>query len=95
VNDPANRSRVQSLDRNALFFDLRDQISEISRVLIFHGDADPIVPFENAEELHEKAAPPKKLIRQTNGDHPMSNPAHQSEFMELAVAWFETYFQDV
>jgi len=95
VNDPANLPLVESLNRNALLFDIRNQISRISRLLIFHGDADPIVPFENALELHEKAAPPKRLVRQMNGDHPMSNPAHQAEFMELTVAWFETYFQDV
>ena len=95
VNDPANLPRVHSLDRDALFFDLRDQISTIRNILIFHGDADPIVPFENAEILYQTASPPKQLVRQTNGDHPMSDPVHQAEFMELAVAWFEKYFQNV
>lgn len=90
VNDPANIPRVKALNRDALFFDIRNRIAKISRLLIFHGDADPIVPFENALFLHEKAAPPKRLVRQTNGDHPMSDPVHQTEFMALAVSWFES-----
>jgi len=60
--------------------------------LIFHGDNDQIVPFENAVELEKNALPPKQLVCQKNGDHQMSNEAHQQAFMNQAMAWFKTYF---
>ena len=95
VNDPANIPVMQNLDKGKLFFDIRDRISAISHLMIFHGNDDQIVPFENALELNEKATDPKVLICQKNGDHPMSNEIHQKEFMDLAVAWFEKHFRDI
>ncbi len=92
VNDPKNQPLMQSLDKDKLFFDIRDRISLISHLLIFHGDADQIVPYENALELNQTAKDPKMLICQENGDHPMSNEIHQKEFTDQTVAWFEKYF---
>jgi len=91
VNDPANIPLIERLDRDALFFDLRDKLALLSHLLIFHGDEDKIVPFSNALELHAKVSEPKRLIRQPGGDHPMSDPEHQDVFMNLAAEWFETY----
>lgn len=93
VNDPEHTPLLKTLDKDKLFFDIRDKISAVSHLLIFHGDKDPIVPFENALELEKNATAPKRLIRQKNGDHPMSNKIHQKTFMTLAVDWFEKYFQ--
>ena len=93
VNDPKNQPQMQMLDKDKLFFDIRDRISLISHLLIFHGDADKIVPFKNALELNKTTQDPKMLICQKNGDHPMSNEIHQKEFTDLTVAWFEKYFQ--
>jgi alpha-beta hydrolase superfamily lysophospholipase len=93
VNDPKNQPLMQTLDKDKLFFDIRDQISFISHLLIFHGNADKIVPYENALELNKYAKDPKKLICQKNGDHPMRNEIHQKEFINLAVSWLYQYFQ--
>ncbi|MBC2716130.1 MAG: alpha/beta hydrolase [Desulfobacteraceae bacterium] len=93
VNDSANKPVMQMLDKDKLFFDIRDRISVISHLLIFHGDDDRIVPFENALELNQKAKKPKMLICQKTGDHPMSNEIHQEEFIDQAVAWFKKYFR--
>ncbi|MCD6584457.1 MAG: alpha/beta hydrolase [Desulfobacteraceae bacterium] len=92
ANDPANNSLIQMLDKDKLSFDLRDRISEISHLLIFHGDADQIVPFDNALELNKTAKDPKKLICQKNGDHQITDVTHQKEFIDQAVAWFKNYF---
>jgi hypothetical protein len=32
---------------------------------------------------------PKKLIKQRQGDHPMSNEAHQKVFIKEASLWFK------
>jgi len=92
VNDPTNRPLMQMLDKDKLFFDIRDRVTLITHLLIFHGDDDRIVPFKNALELKHNAKEPKMLICQKNGDHPMSNKIHQKEFIDQAVAWFEKYF---
>jgi len=91
VNDPANSLLIEALDKDALFFDLREGIHNISHLLIFHGDKDAVVPFSNALELHTSASEPKRLIRQNGGDHSMSDPGHQKEFINQAAGWFEKY----
>ncbi len=75
-----------------LLFDLTDKACFLHHVLVFHGDADQIVPVENARNLLESMQPPKHGIIQKNGDHPMSSPVHQSEFEARTMAWFKQIF---
>jgi len=70
-------------------FDLTERLSELSNILIFHGQADDIVPVSHAREIFNLAQEPKKIIIQEHGDHPMSNPEHQREFVRQASLWFE------
>jgi alpha-beta hydrolase superfamily lysophospholipase len=81
------------LDKLDLEFDISEKLASIHHVLIFHGEADNVVPFSDALEIYQKARNPKKLIRQPGGDHLMSNQAHQKEFIREAALWFETYFE--
>ncbi|OGP59210.1 MAG: hypothetical protein A2V65_12480 [Deltaproteobacteria bacterium RBG_13_49_15] len=69
-------------------FDLTDRLQSIRNILIFHGDADDVVPFSNALDLYEKVSEPKRLIRQHGGDHLMSDPKHQAEFIRESTSWF-------
>ena len=69
-------------------FDISDRLSEISNILIFHGEADDVVPVSHGQEIYHLARQPKKIILQQHGDHPMSNPKHQKEFVRKASAWF-------
>jgi uncharacterized protein len=70
-------------------FDLKDDLPKVGTILIFHGDADAVVPVAHAHEIFRSAAGPKRLIIQKNGDHPMSDPRHQQEFLRTAAHWFE------
>ena len=72
-------------------FDITEGLSAISKILIFHGEADDVVPVSHAREIHSLAGQPKQLIIQQQGDHPMSNPTHQKEFVEKATSWFEKW----
>jgi len=76
------------LDAQKHAFDITDRLSEISNILIFHGDADDVVPVSHAEVIYQLAKQPKKLIKQYQGDHPMSDEAHQKIFIEQATLWF-------
>ena len=70
-------------------FDITDGLSEISQILIFHGEADDVVPVSHAREIYKLAKKPKKVIIQKLGDHPMSNKGHQTEFVREASRWFK------
>ena len=71
-------------------FDITNTLSGISNILIFHGERDNVVPPDHAREIFQSAGDPKKLIIQKDGDHRMSNPAHQQEFVREASLWFKS-----
>ena len=80
-----------SFYKNQLSFDISENLSGISRILIFHGDTDKVVPVSNAHELYNKASSPKKLVIQENGDHPMSDIHHQIQFLRSSADWFNRW----
>jgi alpha-beta hydrolase superfamily lysophospholipase len=75
-----------------LDFDLSETIARLRHVLVFHGDADRVVPFAHALEIIEKVDAPKRLVRQKNGDHLMSAEIHRKTFVREAVKWFASRF---
>ena len=89
---PAGLTAKQALSPR-FNFDLTEQLAAIHHVLIFHGEKDTIVPVSNARTLYEKAARPKKLVIQDNGDHVMSLARHQETFMMEAAEWFSAYLK--
>ncbi len=76
-----------------LLFDLTDQARELSNILIFHGEADDVVPANNAEDIYDHALEPKQLIIQPGGDHQMSDPAHRKTFEKQALNWYLNCFK--
>jgi len=80
------------LDEKHFRSDLSGKLSSLHHILIFHGDADNVVPPSNAHEIYSKAKDPKKLIMQRKGDHPMSNKEHQKKFISQAVDWLTNCF---
>jgi alpha-beta hydrolase superfamily lysophospholipase len=78
------------LDAQKRRFDITGRLPEICNILIFHGEADDVVPVSHAVEIYNLAKQPKKLIKQEQGDHPMSNDAHQKTFVKEAVLWFQS-----
>ncbi len=75
-----------------LAFNLTDTLSEMKNILIIHGDHDNIVPLENSQTLFRRAGLPKKLIIQKGGDHRISDPEHQKEFIRESTRWFSRCF---
>jgi alpha-beta hydrolase superfamily lysophospholipase len=71
-----------------LHFDLSETIAGLRHVLVFHGDADRVVPFAHALDIIDKVEAPKRLVRQKNGDHLMSAESHRKTFLREAVKWF-------
>lgn len=69
-------------------FDIRPKLAAIRNILLFHGEADEIVPLKHAHEILAAVKEPKRLVVHKNGDHRMSDPEDQTEFLELATRWF-------
>jgi uncharacterized protein len=88
ISSPEDAFRLHGLERERLNFDITDQLGLVRNLLSFHGDRDAVVPFSNALAIHEKAGHPKILIRQEDGDHPMSDPGHQQDFLQRSVSWY-------
>ncbi|MFH1974926.1 MAG: alpha/beta hydrolase [Pseudomonadota bacterium] len=72
-------------------FDISDKLALIDHILVIHGDSDRIVPASNALDIYRHVSEPKKLLIQKGGDHLMSNPAHQQEFMKETLIWFKSH----
>jgi len=85
LDRPAIRFDAQ---RNA--FDISQGLANIHNILLFHGDADTVVPVSHSREIFERVGTPKKLNILKDGDHRMSNPIHQQEFLQKASDWFES-----
>jgi len=85
------RGLPTSFYKNQLSFDISENLSGISRILIFHGDSDEVVPVSDAHELYSKVSSPKNLVVQENGDHPMSDIHHQIQFMRFSADWFDRW----
>jgi len=90
TGNPSEISRTDIVfDAAQRRFDITAKLSNISNILIFHGDADEVVPVSHAAEIYKLARKPKRLIIQKQGDHPMSNPEHQKEFVREASSWLK------
>lgn len=77
-----------SFFKENLLFNIKDKARSLSNVLIFHGDADEVVPVSNAHDIYTLAKDPKRLIIHKNGDHQMTSKKDQAEFEKEAAAWF-------
>lgn len=76
-----------------LVFDLTKKTAKLSNLLVFHGDADEVVPVSNAHTIFKQAKEPKKLIIHENGDHQMTSKSDQADFDQTAPNWFSKIFK--
>ena len=86
--DIADDPLFRDMKPEQLAFDVAPLLKHAGGILIFHGDADQVVSFSNAMEIHEKTSPPKQLVRFSGGDHAISDSHYQQQFTEQAADWF-------
>jgi alpha-beta hydrolase superfamily lysophospholipase len=87
TSDPS-KPKSSILFKKTFRFDLTPILKDLHDVLIFHGDADDVVPVSEGRTIHEHAGDPKRLVVFEGGDHLMSNPEHQEIFARETVQWF-------
>lgn len=88
LQDIQAHQAMQEPEDTDLFFDIQQQVQELSNLLVLHGDMDEIVPVAHAHRIHQLGREPKKLILFSKGDHRMSNTAHQSQFIQICKEWY-------
>jgi alpha-beta hydrolase superfamily lysophospholipase len=74
-------------------FDLAPALAGLRNILIFHGDADQVVPVAHAREISAQTSDPKKLVVFPQSDHRMSRPADQQTFVQVAAQWFQLFLK--
>ncbi len=74
----------------ALAFDIRPQLPLLKNILVLHSENDEIVPCDHARQIFAAARDPKKLIIFSGGDHRLSDPDCQAQFIEACTAWFRS-----
>lgn len=78
---------ASSLLTENLSFNIRPKLNAISNILICHSQGDETVPVSHAHLIHKMSKKPKKLHIFQNGDHRMSNIAHQKQFQVMFIRW--------
>jgi len=78
-------------DSHLPVFDIRKQAEGIENIHIFHGYGDDTVPLSHSKALYSEASHPKKLTVFPGGDHRMSNPSHQDQFIKGCLNWFSSF----
>jgi alpha-beta hydrolase superfamily lysophospholipase len=82
-----------SFFKDNLSFDISGDIPGVQNLLLFHGDADEVVPYSHGREIFDLAPEPKEMVVHKDGDHRMSRPDHQKDFMDRSVAWFSRWLR--
>ena len=82
-----------SFFRDNLLFNITEKSRRLHHVLIFHGDADDVVPVSNAHDIYNRAKNPKQLIIHRNGDHQMTSKKDQTQFEIETLAWYLRCFK--
>ncbi|MCG8632892.1 MAG: alpha/beta hydrolase [Desulfobacterales bacterium] len=76
-----------------LLFNILDKARALHHVMIFHGDADEVVPVNNAHDLFNAMQAPKEKVIHKNGAHQMTAEADQKDFEIRALDWFKSIFK--
>jgi len=69
----------------------REYVAKIAPVplLIVHGEADRVVPFEQAKELFERAEEPKTFFAIKDGTHSGALWHNEKEYIIKVLAWMD------
>ncbi|MCP3940070.1 MAG: prolyl oligopeptidase family serine peptidase [Desulfobacteraceae bacterium] len=81
-----------SFFKDNLLFNLLDKTRALHHILIFHGDADEVIPISNAHDIYAHMQSPKKKVIQPGGDHQMTSKEHRAEFEKKMLDWFSNLF---
>jgi uncharacterized protein len=90
-----NTEGVPPLGR-AFFEDLPNHrllplLPKVSNCLVIHGEADELVPVDQAWEVFHSLGPSKEIHVIEGADHRLTHPNHRQRAMGLSTEWFRKF----
>jgi len=81
---------------NVFFEDLpRHRLSpllpKVSKCMVVHGEADELVPVDQAWEIFQGLGSPKEIHVIESADHRLTQPSHRERAMDLSAEWFRKF----
>lgn len=89
---PSGRRLKREFFTDISKYDICSAVEEIGcPLLVIHGDADDLVPVENAHYIYERANEPKRLQIIKGGSHSFGKYYHMDRITNLTIDWFKQY----
>ncbi len=66
-------------------------LPNVSNCLVIHGQADELVPVDQAWEIFNGLGTYKEIRILEGADHRLTNPDHRQRATDLTVAWFKKF----
>jgi dipeptidyl aminopeptidase/acylaminoacyl peptidase len=89
---PSNRKLKKGFFTDVSNIDMGNSVKGINcPLLVIHGDADNLVPVENALNIYGKAIEPKRLEIIEGGGHSLDESNHMEQMVSLTFNWIKQY----
>ncbi|MBL7169501.1 MAG: alpha/beta fold hydrolase [Candidatus Aenigmarchaeota archaeon] len=83
---------TKKLFDDAIKYDSYEVIKKIKKpLIIFHGEKDNVVPFEDVKKFFKSANQPKELISYSDSDHSLKK--HEDEVESKILQWFKKWLR--
>jgi fermentation-respiration switch protein FrsA (DUF1100 family) len=66
-------------------------LPRVSKCMVIHGEADELVPVDQAWEIFQGLGSPKEIHVIESADHRLTHPSHRERAMDLSTAWFQKF----
>jgi fermentation-respiration switch protein FrsA (DUF1100 family) len=66
-------------------------LPKVSKCMVIHGEADELVPVDQAWEIFQGLGSPKEIHVIEGADHRLTHPNHRERAMDLSAAWFKKF----
>ena len=66
-------------------------LPKVSNCMVIHGEADELVPVDQAWEIFHGLGSPKEIHVIEGADHRLTHPSHRQRAMDLSTEWFRKF----
>jgi alpha/beta superfamily hydrolase len=63
----------------------------VPKCMVIHGEADELVPVDQAWEIFQGLDSPKEIHVIESADHRLTEPSHRQRAMDLSTEWFKKF----
>lgn len=70
---------------------LSSLLPKVSKCMVIHGEADELVPVDQAWEIFQGLGSPREIHVIESADHRLTQPNHRQRAMDLSTDWFKKY----